>query len=408
MKNSVLIKKMIPIFLSSFVAWFYCMTYTPLGYMFNSFPGMDAQVMLIATLPGIVAMVGGFAAGGLMNFMSKKLLVIVSMVLMIVGGFMVRFLGSTNITIAIIGSGMTGFAAGSIPAANYTVLAAIAPQSLRDKVCGWSDSLCMVGIMFVSLMGGFLAADGNWARAYNIYYIVLAILVLDIFWYPSEKSLSKVAEVKVEDNSVQVESNLPKPVIAVIVVKFFAALFYMSMSLFMSDYIINELQIGTSALVGTLSTIGSLICVLGSALVFAWLKIFKSSSTLVAEQFLGVAMLIAVVFKSVIGIAIAFVVLNIGMNSHHSSYGTIVAMAPKGKAVGLASGLFIGATFVGEALNAYVVPFISNLIFGDTLASHNILVGGVGCIVLGFISFPIFKKAYKIAFPEPEDTIKAS
>lgn len=182
----------------------------------------------------------------------------------------------------------------------------------------------------------------------------------------------------------------------------------MSMSLFISDYIINELQIGTSALVGTLTTVSSLIAMIGAALVFAWLKIFKSSSTLVAALFMGVSMVIAVIFPSIIGISIAFVVLSIGMNSHHCSYGTITAMAPKGKAVGIASGLFVGATFMGEALNAYVVPFISNLVFGDTLASHNIFVGGIGCIVLGIISFPIFRKAYKIAFPEPERTSKAN
>ena len=57
MGNSQFIKRLIPILLSTFVAWFYVAAYTPLGYIYNTYPGQDALVMSIATIPGVVAMI---------------------------------------------------------------------------------------------------------------------------------------------------------------------------------------------------------------------------------------------------------------------------------------------------------------------------------------------------------------
>ena len=398
MNNFKLWKRMIPIFLTSFIAWFYCMTFVPLGYIYNTFPGKDAQVMLIATLPGIIAMIGGFSVGVLMNLFSKKTLVNLSMIIMIIGGLMIRFLGSQNIIIAIVGSGLTGFGAGSVPAVNYASLAEISPENIKDKVCGWSDSLCAAGIMVSSLIGGFLSASGDWERAYSIYYMVIPILVLSVIWYPNEKTENKAIENSDEPKSHTEESILPKSIIATIVIKFFSALFYMAISLFASALIINELQIGTSALVGTAATFSSLVSIASAALVFLWLKFFKGYSTLIAQLVMGVSMLIASYSLSIPGIVAGWIIFSVGVNSNHCSYGTVVAMAPKGKAVGIASGLFVGATFLGEALCGYATPWMANLIFGSSLPSACIKTAGILTIIFGIISVLFFKKSYNIAF----------
>ena len=68
MGNSQFIKRLIPILLSTFVAWFYVAAYTPLGYIYNTYPGQDALVMSIATIPGVVAMIGGFVSAAFILF----------------------------------------------------------------------------------------------------------------------------------------------------------------------------------------------------------------------------------------------------------------------------------------------------------------------------------------------------
>ena len=127
MRKAELIKKMIPIYLASCLAWIHNIVYTPLGYMYNTWPNQDALIMLIAVLPGIVAMAAGVLAGKLIDLMGRKNLVVLSMAAMLVGGIGMFFLGRTSIWAAIVLSGLSGFAAGSIPAANFAALTEIAP-----------------------------------------------------------------------------------------------------------------------------------------------------------------------------------------------------------------------------------------------------------------------------------------
>jgi MFS family permease len=410
MENKGFRIKLIPILLSSLTAWFYVITYTPLAYMYNDFPGQENLVVLIVVLPGVIAMIGGFAVGGLVHVISKKTLVIGSIILSIIGGLIVRYTGEYSLTLAILGSSLTGFAAGSIPAVNYAILAEITPEKMRNKVCGWSDAMCTVGILVSSFLAGFLAADGNWTRAFDVYYILVPVLVLVFIFYPNDKSLASEtlektkATLDVENATINTENSFPKIIIGLVVFKFLSALFYMAMALNVSPYIINELKIGSSALVGTATTFATIMTIIGSSLVFVWMKIFKGASTLVAALIIGVFSLFVVMFPTVPGIIISWMLLSFGMNSHHSSYGSVLTMAPKGRAVGLATGLFFGATFVGEALCAYVTPWMANLIFGSSLPSTNIKTGGILMIVFAFFSYPFFKKTYKLAFPKASES----
>lgn len=401
MKNGV-VKKMIPIFMSSFIAWFYCMIYTPLGYIYNTYVGVDAQVMLIATLPGIVAMIGGFAAAGLMNSIGRKQLVLGSMVIMIIGAFMCRFFGDKGIMYAIVGSGMTGFAAGSIPAANFSALSEIATEKLKDKVFGWSDFCCQAGLIVAPLLGGIFAASGEWVKAFDVYWIAVAVFVLSIFWYPANQKATE-SEKEHQENTEEVNEKIPGSVIACIVIKLLAGCFYMGLSLFVSDLVINEIQGGTSAIVGTMNSLASLVAALSAAFVFLWMKLFKKTSTMIAMCVMGVFMLVAATSGTVAAVFVCFLLMSLGMNSHHSSFSTVIANATKGKAVGIASGLFVGSTFVGEALCGYVTPWLANLLFGTTVASACIKAAGIGCIVVGVIGFFAFRKAYAIAFPDGKE-----
>lgn len=395
--NAGLMKKMVPIFAASSVAWFYTMIYAPLGYMYNSFPGMESKVMLIAVLPGIIAMVGGFSAGILMHMIGRKPLIILSMILMIVGGLLVRFVGDSSINLVILGSGLTGFGAGAIPAINLSALAAIAPENMRDKVCGWCDSVCLAGMFIVSIVVGFLAADGNWARSFSVYYFVILVLILAIIWYPNDKVEKEETVAEPEE-----ESKLPMSVICLSAIKFLSALFYMGIGLFVSDYVINEVQIGTSAAVGSMQSVSSVIGMLACMFVFVFLKYLKGLEGTVMLIITGIGVYLAGASATIPMIAVAWALQSIGTNGAHSGYTTLCAMAPKGKAAGTASGLLMGATFLGEALAGYVLPFIAGIVFGEALPSNCMKIGGVGCVVCAIILIPFFRSAYKLAFGEKE------
>lgn len=346
MRKAELIKKMIPIYLASCLAWIHNIVYTPLGYMYNTWPNQDALIMLIAVLPGIVAMAAGVLAGKLIDLMGRKNLVVLSMAAMLVGGIGMFFLGRTSIWAAIVLSGLSGFAAGSIPAANFAALTEIAPENLRDKVVGWSDAVCSLGLVFGIFTCGLLASDGVWTRGYGVYFAVIPVLVLVLLFYPKDtKGVAPANEVQSAAvdaaDTVAVKSVLPGCIIALLVVKVFAGFFYASFGVFSSDYIINELQMGSSVLVGTVNTVTQVVNVAASAAVFLWIRCFKGFSSAVAQIMIGICLVVLVmVGATTSGILICAAVMFVGIMSSHSSFSTIMATAPKGKAVGTVSGLF--------------------------------------------------------------------
>lgn len=404
MNNSAIIKKMIPVYIASFLAWMHNIVYTPLGYVYGTYPNQDALVMLIAVIPGVVAMVGGVLAGKLMEWLGKKNLVIISMFLMLVGGAGMYFLGDKGIHLAIIFSGISGLAAGTIPAANYAVLQAIAPENMRSKVCGWSDAACSLGLVVTIFLAGVLAADGVWTRAYLLYFAMIPVIIATIIFYPkgTGNAGAEVETAKPSENSGEKElSVFPKCLVVLLVIKIIAGFFYSSFGVFGSDYIINDLQVGSSVLVGSVNTVTQIINVVASAGVFLWIKYFKRFSVFISQMLIGVTMLVMVLAgASIPAIFITTAFMYIGIMTSHSSLSTVMAMAPKGKAVGTVSGLFMSATFLGESLCGYVAPAVSNLVFGSSTAEGCLKVSAILCMVVGIISFPFFAKAYKIAFKD--------
>lgn len=141
--------------------------------------------MTMVTLPGIMAMFGGFFAAGLTRKIGRKSVGVGSLFIMLAGGLTVRFWGMKSLLVAVIGSAATGFSAGTIPSALYAAYGAITPSGMRDKVVGWSDAITSIGIIIPQFLSGILASDGNWARAFDYYFILIPIIVVLIMFFPS-------------------------------------------------------------------------------------------------------------------------------------------------------------------------------------------------------------------------------
>ncbi len=396
-------KKVIPIFIAALFAWIHNMGVVPLGYVYNTYQGMDALVMSIVIFPGIIATVSGLLAGKLMEKMGRKNLVVFSMIIMLIGGLGMCFVGDQGIGKALFFSAISGFPAGTIPAVGYANLAVVAPEKMKDKVYGWSDALCSIGLAIAMVVGGFLSADGVWTRTYAFYFVMIPVLIITIIMYPkdSEAVLAPAAPAAsdTEEKSVSavVKSVLPKCIIALIIFKIFSGMFYSCFGMFSSDYIINELQLGSSALVGSVNTATQIVNIAASAVIFLWLKFFKGFSNMIAQVIIGIGLFFIVfVGSSIPGIFICAILTYLGLMSSHSSLSTIMGLVPEGNAVGRASGMFLAATFVGESTCGYVVPVISRVLFGVSSAGNCMKIGGVLSIVVGLASLPFFIKAYKI------------
>jgi MFS family permease len=390
------------VYLGSFASWFYVVGVVIYGYITNSYPGMSSLTVLFLTLPSLSAMVGGFAAIPMMRIMSKKSIVIVALCLSLCGGLIIRFMGTSSLTLALIGATLTGLTAGLLPSVNNVVLPTIAPEKLRDKVIGLDFAVYSLGMVFATALSGLLTSNGDWARGYDCFYIIIPIIIITIFFYPNvngdtteDIAMTTNTELKERTSSsiISVLSTVPKFISALLILRFIAAFFYPGFGLNASDYFINERHISAS-LIGMGASIASFCGIFGSLFVFVWMKKLKGFSLMISLVVVAIAGLFSFTLPNVYANIFGWMLAGLGTLIFSSAVNTLAILGLKGRVAETVSSLCIVTMFFGEFLAGYVIPLLSNPIFGGVSASANIQVATVGCIVLAIASVPICKIAY--------------
>lgn len=393
---------LIPILLTQVLAWAYALVYVPLAYMYDSFPGMDAQVMTIATAPGIAAMISCFLSAAISEKIGYKNTVIMGLVTIFSGAMLIRFFGTGNIVLAIIGSALTGFSGGMIPAANYAILGEIAPDNMRSKVIGWCDAATGVGTMLGNFLAGIFSANGNWARAFDFYFLAVPVLLLTIALYPSTAKLKELAPQQKSSSGVAaaVEPNfVPKGINTILILRFVTALFYMIPLLFRSSLIINEFQLGSSVAVGNISSLCGLVSAVVGSIFFILLNRFKGFTVSFGFALMGIASLIMAFDPNLIVVSIMCMLATFGMQVHVTGMGTVVSMGPKGKIRARYTSISLGLMFIGEFLAGYVCPLLSDIFSLPALPSVYMKISGVILVVIAVICVPFYRTAYEGCFP---------
>jgi MFS family permease len=390
------------VYLTSFSAWFFVVPLVVYGHITNSFPGLNSLTILMMTLPYLFAMVGGFAAMPLARTLSKKSIVILALFLSLSGGLIISFMGTDSLTFALVGAAITGIPAGLIPSVNNVVLPVIAPERLRVKVIGFNYAMLTLGMVIVSALSGILASEGDWARAYNVFYIIIPIIFIAVIFYPKVEhgtmqesaSASKIETKNTNSSPISILFSIPTFVFALLVVRFIAAFFYMGIPLNASEYFINDRQI-SSSLVGMGASIANLFAIFGTAFVFVWLRMSKECSLMMALVLCATAGLACLTLPNIYANMLGWVLAGIGALIFSASVNTLLVLGFKGRVAEAISSLCIIAMFAGEFLAGYVSPMISQLLLGGASASANIKVASVGCIIIGLVSIPFCNTAYR-------------
>lgn len=387
--------------LLALTAYFYVAAYTVMGYMVNDFPNDESTVLLIATIPALVCMFSGFLTGRLMEVMDKKYIAIIATVLNLAGGLTIWIVGSSSLIVCLIAAGVTGFAAGIILTVNYPVLLQVAPEKWRDKVCGWSDAMSTLGMALAAFMAGFLAEDGNWARAYSMFLICGVVLVVVALFYPHSKpadTAEKEMEATAPANGGKGKIVIPAAILAMIFIRFVAANFYMASDYWASDLAINEAALGSSVLVGLSGTVANILGMIAGIVVFFTLRKLKGFTATTCLTVLACSNLLVALYPTAVTYFISKILFQISIMTLYSALSTVVALGTTGKAVGRATSYFVVGTFLGEFLCTYTTPAAARLVFGNDLASSNMIVSAIALLIIAAIYIPVYRKAYKCAF----------
>lgn len=388
---------LIVVLLSSFTVYIYSFTTIVLGDIYTSFPGQDRITVLIATLPAVVMMISAFASAFLLAKLSRKLLVIISLVIATVAGLLVAYIPMSIGGIVACAAAM-GIPGGMVAAANSSLLPIIAPNALKDKVLGWHQAALMLGQTVFALICGFMARGGNWAGGFRTVLVLIPVLILVILFYPNVKPGEDLKEEKKEseDNITEVQTKMPSFAVLLLLTYFLGCIFWNGWYLNNSDFIINDASLGDTALVGAVNSLCTLVSMVGCIAVSFWMRALKGWALPIALAICGAASMLPTFIPSVAACYIAACGCQLGVMVGISALQTYLGLGLKGKNLTTAMSLMQCFEGSGVFLCGYVLPALGG-IFGGS-ATANMRVGGYATIIIGLATYTFMRKAHKQIF----------
>ena len=389
----------------NFVAYIYSMSSTMITYIMESYPDLpQTTVNQILTLPGIVGLIASFLIGPIMMKVSKKFLLTLNAIFMIgYGAIFVLVGGNGPFWLFYVAAVLAGISMGTQLSICTVVISEFTEPKKRPAFAAVCTASMNAGAALLNVVGGYIAqgnGGANWPYAY-IPPMVLSI-ICTILWIVLMPDLDKMKKnvqtdvASVEEAAAEVKAadgekggSLP---VGVILLAVMYALFYIgvySYLLNVSNYIIVEHKLGTSAQAGIANSIfTAMSIVIGISYAF-WQKAFKKWLPIVGFGLLIVGlMLMNVVTTSIFVVYIAVVLMGWAfslINNYLVAYGTIIAPP---KLAPIAASLIVGGMNIGIFVAAYILAPMGNLLGGGISGQMNAgIVFMVVNIIIGLYLF---------------------
>lgn len=241
----------------------------------------------------------------------------------------------------------------------------------------------------------------RWAGGqYKTVLILIPILVLVILFYPNvdkDRSLAQAAGGAQETETVPArDGKFPMVAVGMLLLYLFGAIFWNAWFMNYSDYIVNEAQLGTTAMAGVIGSLCSVAGTVSGLVVAFWIKATKRFSMTLAFILCGVAMLLPQLTQSAAGCYAGGILCQFFNLIVVSGLTTYLGLATTGKNATTAMSLLAGIEGSGVFLCGYIVPVVGNLFGGG--AGMNIMVSGIILMVIGVAAYFVIKPTHEMVY----------
>lgn len=331
----------------------------------------ETTIALLITIPTIVVTIVSLFTAKLNQYLSKKNMVLLGILLVIVSGFVPFFI--SNFTVILITRGILGVGVGLInPMAASLPMDHYPEGKDRDQALGMQSAFSGGSAILFTLIGGYLANTG-WKNSFFVYLVPIILLV--IVWI----TLPDLGTVKGGNGGKVI---FEKPGILYTVFIFVYMAMFNTLSLNVSYLVTNAG--GTAVDSGYVTSAFSLLAFLGG-LVFAYVAGLFKRFTLAFGLFLSGAGLMIMGATGIIPVMmLGAAVCGIGMCTvMPACIGKISAKSSPAAAT-FAISLFMAGSSVGQAATPYVVSALSTL-GGKTVPAYY-MIPGIGVIVMAVLN----------------------
>lgn len=349
------------------------------AYIMNDYPEVPAvTVRSLVTIPNLIALFVSFIIGPLATKVNKKLLLVVCSGSMAVYSLGLAFIGLFKgpFILLIICSCFAGICQGGA----HTIINSIISEQfegeeLRARRIARYNVFINAGAMIIILLGGNIAAGNggaNWPYAYMVGFWCIPATIAFLLLMPKGVGAvkKKTDETKIAENAGNKEKIKAKIPLIVVVMALVHLLFYIGVNTYnvnLSEYVINEFKLGTSAQTGLATTINRAV-VFGATFFYpVWQKLLKKWLLPVGYALVGLSIVTVLVNTSLTSVYLAALLQGIGITFAHSTiYAVAVSRVPTSLS-SVASGLIMGMANLGVFLTVYVLEFIGNIIGGGIM-----------------------------------------
>lgn len=248
-----------------------------LGKISEAFPSSSAtEIQLILTLPSIFIMSVALLTGRLSQIVSKRLLLIIGLVVYLISGVAGGF--ATSIAMLLVTRSILGVAVGIITPLSVSLITDFYYGEERAQMMGYAQAArSLSGALTTPLIG--LVAAANWRNIFWVYTLGLPVM-LGVLWILPEPKFAGEKEGQVEKS----HTGLPKAVWMFAIFMFLQRIAFYVMPANLSVYLLEN-EFGGSGLAGIAISVDTLASFM-AGLFFAWL--FKKQG-----RWMGMSSLVA-------------------------------------------------------------------------------------------------------------------
>lgn len=388
--------------LTSSCIWISLISSTVLGLIYQAYPGQDAVAVLIASVPTLVLMGVSLICPFLFRVVSRKSMIIVSLIIALVAGLLIVWL-DMSLTGVILLSAALGIPGGIIQSATPTVLAATAPPKMKDKLLGWHTGFNLLGIAVFQFLSGQFAVTGRFQDGYKAILLVIPILIFVILFYPDidkhkELIVNLGAEVPADAGATKTAAagKFPKIAIAILLIHVSGAAFWNTWTLNVSDYVINDAKLGDAVLAGSIASLSSIAGMVAGFSMPLWFKLCKKISVPLSFLLMGATLLLVPILSSTFGAYLGGILNQFFVMLTLSGLCTYLGFVTSGKHAVTAMSIMSFVEGSGVFLCSTIVPALGKIFGGN--ASGNMLISGIILMVVGVVSFFVAIPAHKKSF----------
>lgn len=320
-----------------------------LGVIQEAFQGVKPlYIKLILTLPAIILIPISLISGKLVQFYSKKKIIMIGLLLYLIGGVGAGF--SENIFQLLSFRILLGMGLGLILPLSTGLIADFYDGSQRAKMMGYSTAVNNLGGVIATLLSGILAAI-SWRYIFAIYLISGIVFTL-ISLFLEDQPLS----VKEKGRREKMNSNVWKIALSIFMIYVIFGAVPTNLSLFLVEF-----QLGQSGASGILIALLTFSSFMAGLLFFKISKLLKTLKIVIPLLIMFIGFLILSYTLNIILIGVAIICIGIGLGLLLPTFMLATTKAVSKDQTSYALAIVSSSMFFGQFISPIFTAFLQNI-----------------------------------------------